>query len=141
MMQTTAWRSRFRTTPTDFDDHMAEQHAQEIIKLLKPNLVDDWRVELTNNWGMFRIRDENWLEFFDVLITYREDKIRVLVRISTMNFITPIDGRQTYSWSHQNNNGRFDEILLEVPNLIELLYAFVLEELEAYEDRCIIINE
>lgn len=125
------------SSPIYFDDHMAEQHAQEIIKLLKPNLVSDWNIKLTDTWGKFRIRDESWMECFEVLVTYREDKIRVLMHKNIIYHTTPKNGRRTYSWN-QNGNGRFDEISLEVPNLIELLYAFVLEELEAYEDRCII---
>ena len=126
--------------PINFDDHMAEQHAKAVIELLKPNLVSDWRIRPTDIWGRFRIRDESWMECFEVTITYREDRIRVLVCKNTIHFTTPTDEyRRTYSWS-QFGNGRFDEIPIEIPNLIELLYVFVLEELEAYEERCIIIN-
>lgn len=113
--------------PLNFEDHLAEEHAQAIIAYLEPNLIGDWRVRLTEQWGRFKVCNDNWSDKYIIGVTVRDEKMRVSIGINNGEGIFP-------------PVSRYDEVPLEIPNLIELLCQFVFDELGECENQ-ILINK
>jgi hypothetical protein len=113
--------------PINFDDWLAEYHAKAVVDLIRPLLIGDWRIGTTGTWGRYTLEDPGWTDKFDIIITFRIDEMKVVVRHR--------------KWPGANQpNGRFVTVPIEHPHTIELLAQFVFEELVEYKDRRVVIN-
>lgn len=111
----------------NFDDWISESHASDVIDLLRPLIVGEWRFKPTTQWGRYTLKDPAWTDYFELIFTFRIDEMKIVVR------------KRAFPGANQPN-GRFITVPIEHPHTIELLAQFVFEELSEYNGRKIVIN-
>jgi hypothetical protein len=109
----------------NFDDHIAEEHAIAMVNLLRPLLVDEWRIVPTELWGRYTLKSPGWVEKYSIRTLFQLDQIKVVVRVEGNCSLGP--------------PGAFEYWPIEYPHIVEAAAQFVFEQMKTgYNARCFI---
>jgi hypothetical protein len=110
-----------------FSDWLSEQHAIAVAELIRPLLVNNWKL-YHRGIGRYLLKRHGWVDEFDLVFKYQDAGMSAAVSLRVF---------PTYSrplW-------HVDTIPIEHPNTIELLTQFLADILLGYNTKCkILIN-